>query len=76
MSVAESACPFLAGDQVVYSPSDRTRGLLVMTEYANLKPGEMYLIAKIDQQAYIVLSGFEEAACGGIFWTEFSKVAV
>jgi len=76
MSAAESACPFHAGDRVVYSPSDRTRGLLVMTEYANLKPGEICLIAKIDQQAYVVLEGFEDAACGGIFWTQFSKVAV
>jgi len=47
-----------------------------MTEYANLKTGEICRIAKIDQQAYVTLEGFEEAACGGIFWTEFSKVAI
>ena len=76
MSVGESTCPFHAGERVTYSPSARGRGLVVMTEYSNLKVGGIYLIAKIDQQACVVLEGFEKAAGGGLYWTEFSTVAV
>ena len=73
---AENACPFRPGELVTYSPSDRDRGYLVMTEYVNLKRGGTYRITRIDKDFYLVLEGFEKAACGGLFWTLFSKLAV
>ena len=76
MPEVENACPFRAGELVTYSPSDHDLGHLVMTEYANLKRGGTYRIARIDKDVYLVLEGFEKAAGGGLFWTLFSKVAV
>jgi hypothetical protein len=76
MSEADNACPFRAAELVTYSPSDHDRGNLVMTEYVDLKRGGTYRITRIDKDFYLVLEGFEKTACGGLFWTLFSKVAV
>ena len=69
------ACPFKIGDLVVYQPTLHGRGHLVMTDLANLEPGRRYTIAKIDQNAYVVIEGFENSPGGGVYWTEFSGVA-
>jgi hypothetical protein len=65
--------PFKVGDTIVYRPSDRGKGLVIMTDLAALKPGEKYKIARIDNGAYVVVEGFENAVGGGLYWTEFSE---
>jgi hypothetical protein len=65
-------CPFKVGDTIVYRPSDRGRGLVIMTDLAALKPGNKYKIARIDDGVYVVVGGFENAAGGGLYWTEFA----
>ena len=65
-------CPYIAGQTVVYRPSDRGRGLVVMTELANLVPGRPYRVAHVVQGQYVVVEGFEEASGGGLYWTEFA----
>ena len=66
-------CPFKVGDLVVYRPSNRGRGLVVMTDLAELKPGHKYKIARIDDGVSVVVEGFENSTRGGLYWTEFSK---
>ena len=70
--MSKEKCPFTVGDTVVYRPSNRGRGLVVMTDLAALKPGEKYKIARIDNDLYVVVEGFENAVGGGLYWTEFS----
>jgi hypothetical protein len=70
--VKKENCPFKVGDLVVYRPSNRGRGLVVMTDLAALKPGNLYKITRIDDEVYIVVEGFENAVGGGLYWTEFS----
>ena len=65
-------CPFKVGQTVVYRPSNRGKGLDVMTDFARLKTGERYKIARIDRDVYLVIEGFENATGGGLYWTEFS----
>ena len=65
--------PFKAGDTVIYQPSTRGRGLVIMTDLAALKPGSVYKISRVDKDVYIVLEGFENATGGGVHWTEFRK---
>jgi len=43
-----------------------------MTDLASLEPGNRYRIVRIDNEAYVVTEGFENAIGGGLFWTEFS----
>ena len=71
--MSKEKCPFKVGDRVVYRPSNRGRGLVVMTDLAALKPGERYKIARIDNDLYVVAQGFENAVGGGLYWTEFSS---
>ena len=65
-------CPFSVGDIIVYRPTERGRGLVVMTDLAKLVPGAKYKIARIDAGVYIVLEGFETSSAGGLYWTEFA----
>jgi hypothetical protein len=65
-------CPFKVGDLVIYRPTNRGRGLIVMTDLAALKPGSKYKIVAVDDDAYIRVEGLENAAGGGLYWTEFS----
>lgn len=65
-------CPFKVGDRVFYRPSDKGRGAVVMTELAALKPGNQYRVVRIDNGICLVVEGFENAAGGGLYWTEFS----
>jgi hypothetical protein len=66
-------CPFRVGDTAVYRPTNKGRGAIVMTDLATLKPGNKYKISRIDGGVYVVAEGFENAAGGGLYWTEFSS---
>ncbi len=70
----EEKCPFKAGDVVVYAPTSRGRGLLIITDLAKLKTGHKYRISEIYEEYYLALEGFEKAVPSAIFWSEF-KVA-
>jgi hypothetical protein len=72
MTTNKEQCPFKVGDAVVYRPSDRGRGLVIMTDLAALKPANKYKIARINDGVYVVVEGFENAAGGGLYWTEFA----
>jgi hypothetical protein len=72
MTTNKEQCSFKVGDTVVYRPSDRGRGLVIMTDLAALKPGNKYKIARIDNGVYVVVEGFENAAGRGLYWTEFA----
>ena len=65
-------CPFSVGDVVVYRPTNKGRGAIIMTDLAKLVPGAKYKVARIDEDVCIVPAGFEDAVGGGLYWTEFS----
>jgi len=64
-------CPFKVGDTVAYRPSNRGHALDIMID-PQLRKGGSYKIVRIDNDVYVVIEGFEKAAGGGIYWTEFS----
>lgn len=64
-------CPFKAGDIVIYNPTTKGRGGVIMTELAGLVPGNKYRIARISNDVYVVVEGLEDSAAGGLHWTEF-----
>ena len=66
-------CPFKIGDTVVYKPSARGRAACTHTDLGALEPGKRYRIAKIEEDKYLILEGFEDSPGGGLFWTEFSR---
>lgn len=66
-------CPFKVGESVVYRPSERGRGAVIMTDLSALKPGNSYKIVRIDRGVCLVVEGFENAAGGGLYWAEFSR---
>lgn len=70
--MSEENCPFKIGDTVVYRPTLKGRGAVIMTDLAALKPGNKYRIVRIDDGVSIVVEGFENAVGGGLYWTEFS----
>jgi hypothetical protein len=72
MTTNKEQCPFKVGDTVVYRPSDRNRGLVMMTDLAALKPGNKYTIARIDDGVYVAVEGFKDVAGRGLYWTEFA----
>ena len=67
-------CPFKIGDCVVYKPTARGRDLIIMTDLSKLMPGHKYKIARIDDEIYIVVEGFENSIPSGLFWTEFEAI--
>lgn len=69
------ACPFHPGDKVIYKPSLRGRGLLVMTDLAKLVPGDTYTVAEVDDRDYLVLEGFENGLPRSLHWSEFEHSA-
>jgi hypothetical protein len=71
ISMNDKECPFKVGETVIYQPTKRGRGLIIMTALAALKAGGSYKIARIDRGNYVVIEGFENAAGGGLYWTEF-----
>jgi hypothetical protein len=66
-------CPFKVDDWVVYRPSLRGRGLLVMTDLAKLVPDAVYRVVEIENAEYLVLKGFEKSLPRSLHWTEFKK---
>ena len=64
-------CPFRAGDWVIYKPSSRGRGLIIMTDLSKLVPYRKYKVSRIEDNNYIVVEGFENSVPSGLFWTEF-----
>ena len=68
------ACPFKTGDWVIYRPSVRGRGLVIMTDLEQLKAGQKYKVARIDDEEYLVLEGFENSPGGGLHCEEFGPV--
>jgi hypothetical protein len=71
MTMNKEKCPFKVGDTVVYRPSSRGHALDIMID-PQLQKGRSYKIVRIDKDVYVVVEGFENAAGGGIYWTEFS----
>ena len=65
-------CPFKIGDTIIYKPSSKGRGAIIMTDLAALQPGRKYKVAKIENEKFIALEGFENAIPSGLYWTEFS----
>jgi hypothetical protein len=70
-----SNCPFKVGDSVIYRPTAIGRDKSVMTDLGNLTPGGRYKVARIDKGAYVVLEGYESSPAGGLYWSEFERVA-
>lgn len=64
-------CPFKVGDVVVYSPTLRGRGQIIMTEYHALKHGARCKIVGIIDDSYLIVEGFENVSFGGVYWEEF-----
>jgi hypothetical protein len=67
----DQECPFKVGETVMYQPTNRGRGHLIMTDLSALEPGATYNIARIDKGFYVVTEGFENTVAGGLYWTEF-----
>jgi hypothetical protein len=65
-------CPFKVGDTVIYKPSSHGRGHIIMTDLARLEPSEKYKVARIDEDAYVVVEGLENSTPSGLYWTEFA----
>ena len=63
--------PFCIGDKVVYTPSLRGRGYLVMTDLSALELGCIYEIVELEDKDFLVLRGFEKCLPRSIHWTEF-----
>lgn len=66
-------CPFKVGDTVIYKPSIDGRGKIIMTDLANLQPDRRYKIARIDEECYVVVEGFENSIPSALYWTEFAQ---
>ena len=64
--------PFKPGDEVVYTPS--TRGFKIDVNFsgsARLEPGKTYRVKAIQDEAYVVVEGYDHPG-GGLYWTEFT----
>jgi hypothetical protein len=64
-------CPFRVGDRVVFSPSERTRGLYQDIDAFGIRIGEERIIVDIRDGTYLY---FEDGA-GGWPWNEFEAAA-
>jgi hypothetical protein len=67
-------CPFQVGQTVEYQPSDRGRGLVLMTDEAKLVRGKRYRIAAVRGAEFVLVEGFERTPGGGLHWTEFAPI--
>ncbi|MBA3804635.1 MAG: hypothetical protein H0X14_02835 [Acidobacteria bacterium] len=65
-------CPLIVGDIVIYKPSFDGRGKIIMTDLADLKPGERYKVARIYEDVNVVVEGFENKIPSGLYWAEFA----
>lgn len=70
MVIPMSMCTFKVGEVVTYRPTQIGRDKSLHTDFAELKPGSLYKIARIEKEAYVVLEGYEGPE-GGLYWTEF-----
>ena len=68
-----SKCPFKVGEFVTYRPTQTGRDKSLHTDFAELQPGSLYKIARIEKDAYVVPEGSEESPEGGLYWTEFER---
>ena len=64
-------CPYVVGDVVRFTPSERTCGLYQNMERFGLKIGQVATIAEVRDGMYLY---FAEGA-GGFPWNEFTPVA-
>lgn len=67
--------PFKPGDEVVYTPSKR--GFQMDVNFpgaARLEPGKAYRVKAIQDEAYVVVEGYDHPG-GGLYWTEFTRAA-
>jgi len=67
----EPKCPFKVGDGVIYKPTSRGRGQIIMTGLSKLIPGQKYKVYEIFEDYYVVVEGFENCIPSGLYWTEF-----
>jgi hypothetical protein len=68
-------CPFRVGDEVRYTPSARGLADDVMSPPEHrLTLGTIYRIARIQDDSYIAVEGYQHPG-GGLYWTEFSSAA-
>lgn len=68
MQTKESSS-FMAGDWVIYCPTERTRGYTVM-DNQRLVVGRRYRVAEIQKGMYVCVEGYKDPA-GGLYWTNF-----
>ncbi|ADN01647.1 hypothetical protein [Spirochaeta thermophila] len=65
-----SKCPFSVGDEVIFVPSERTKGWYQQIfELMGLIPGRKYVIKKIVEDTYL----YFDNNIGGFPWTDFKK---
>ena len=62
-------CPFLVGDRVTFTPSERTRGHYQNIEGFGVRIGETLVVREVRDGIYLY---FDNGA-GGWPWNEFAK---
>jgi len=73
MSNQKQQCSFKVGDRVIYKPSERGWGQVIMSSPSGkLERGKEYTVTAIVKNAYIVVEGYSDPG-GGIHWTEFKS---
>jgi hypothetical protein len=70
MAMTQSQCPFVVGELVRFTPSERTRGLYQGIEGFGIQPGDAQPIAEIRNGCYIYFAN----GAGGWPWNEFTRV--
>ena len=66
----DTDCPFIVGDTVRFAPSKRTLGLYVDIDRFGISNGEIGIIKRISDEAYI----YFDKDRGGWHWQEFELV--
>ena len=64
-------CPFKAGDEVIYLPSQK--GFDSDAMIGQLTPGKKYRIEAIQKEVYVLVQNCSHPA-SGIYWTEFKPL--
>ncbi len=65
-------CPFIVGDTVVFTPSERTRGLYQDISLFSICAGEKMRVAEVRDGIYL----YGEGGIGGWPWNEFTQAKV
>lgn len=65
--------PFSVGEDVIYTPTMKGRGSIIMTGLASLACGGEYKVSQVVEDDYIVITGFEDCTPSTLHWTEFRK---